>query len=63
MRQNAVSQNFEEWFHDPVYAETGTLTYIGFCDTRVTGAALKRALGLRSTAITVEYRDQKFYFN
>ena len=63
LRQNAVSQNFEDWFHDPVYAETGTLIYIGFCDTRITGSALKLALGLRSTAITVEYRDQKFYFN
>lgn len=62
LRQNAVSQNFEEWFHDPVYAETGTLIYIGFCDTKVTGAALKRALNLRSTAISVEYREEKFYF-
>lgn len=62
LRQNAVSRNFEEWFHDPVYAETGTLIYIGFCDTKVTGKALKLALGLRSTAITVEYREEKFYF-
>lgn len=62
LHQNAVSRNFDEWFHDPVYAETGTLIYIGFCDTKITGAALKMALGLRSTAITVEYREEKFYF-
>ncbi|MDE7228870.1 MAG: hypothetical protein K2N56_00185 [Oscillospiraceae bacterium] len=63
LHQNAVSRNFEEWFYDPVYAETGTLTYIGFCNTRVTGAALRKALDLRSTAITVEYREEKFYFH
>lgn len=64
LRQNALSRNFEEWFHDPVYAGSGTLIYIGFCDTRVTGAALRRALNLRSTAITVEYRgEEKFYFH
>lgn len=62
MRQNAVPQNFSEWFHDPVYADTGTLIYIGFCDTKITGAALKQALELRSTAITVEYSMEKFYF-
>lgn len=62
LHQNAISQNFVEWFHDPVYAETGTLIYIGFCGTKITGETLKKALGLRSTAITVEYRDDKFYF-
>lgn len=64
LRQNALSRNFEEWFHDPVYAESGTLVYIGFCDTRVTGAALRKALNLRSTAITVEYLgEDRFYFH
>lgn len=64
LRQNALSRNFEEWFHDPVYAESGTLVYIGFCDTKVTGAALRKALNLRSTAITVEYLgEDQFYFH
>lgn len=62
LHQTAATRNFEEWFHDPVYAETGTLIYIGFCDQNITGAALKMALDLRSTAITVEYREEKFYF-
>ncbi len=57
-----ISPNFEEWFHDPVYAESGTLIYIGFCDTNITGAALRKALNLRSTAIRIEYREEKFYF-
>lgn len=59
---NALPRNCEEWFHDPVYAGSGTLTYIGIGDTKVTGSALRKALELRSTAITVEYREEKFYF-
>lgn len=50
------------WFHDPVYTEAGTLVYIGFLNTRVTGAGLRQAIGLASTAITVEFREEKFYF-
>lgn len=51
-----------EWLYDPVYADNGTLLYISFCDERITGTALKNALGLRSTAITAEYAEDKFYF-
>lgn len=58
----AISQNFAEWFHDPVYADTGTLIYIGFNDGRITGSALRKALGLRSTAITVEFEGDYFKF-
>lgn len=50
------------WFHDAVYANNGTLLYISFNEDKVTGAVLKKALGLRSTAITVEYAEDKFYF-
>lgn len=60
--KNAATANCAEWFHDAVYADNGTLLYISFCDTRITGAALKKALGLRSTAIAAEYTDEKFYF-
>lgn len=59
----SISPNFEEWFHDPVYSETGTLVYIGFCDINITGTALRKALDLRSTAVTIEYREEKFYFH
>lgn len=57
-----ISQNFSEWFHDPVYADSGTLIYIGFSDGRITGSALRKALGLRSTAITVECEGDYFRF-
>lgn len=57
-----ISQNFSEWFHDPVYADSGTLIYIGFNDSRITGSALRKALGLRSTAITVECEGDYFRF-
>lgn len=57
-----LSYNFVEWFHDPVYTENGTLRYIEFNSERITGDTLKKTLGLRSTAITVEFREDLFYF-
>lgn len=60
---NVLPRDPAKWFRDPVYADSGTLTYIGVDDTRITGSALRRALGLRSSAITVEYREEKFYFH
>lgn len=57
-----LSYNFVEWLHDPVYSENGTLRYIEFCGERITGDTLKKSLGLRSTAISVEFREDLFYF-
>lgn len=54
--------NFIEWFHDPVYNANGTLLYIELCDERITGETLRQALGLRSTAITVDYSEDTFNF-
>lgn len=55
--------NFVEWLHDPVYTENGTLRYIELCEEeRITGDTLKKTLGLRSTAISVEFREDMFYF-
>lgn len=54
--------NFAEWLHDPVYTENGTLRYIELCGERIAGDTLRRALGLRSTAISVEFREDMFYF-
>lgn len=51
-----------EWLHDPVYADSGTLNYMEFGDTRITGTSLKRALRLRSTAVSANYSEDKFYF-
>ena len=61
-RSGVLTGDCRMWFHDAVYADNGTLLYISFNEDKVTGAALKKALGLRSTAISVEYAEDKFYF-
>lgn len=61
-KSGALTADCSQWFSDPVYAESGTLLYITFNGERVTGAELKRALGLRSTAITVDYTEDRFAF-
>lgn len=57
-----LSYDFKEWFHDPVYSDNGSLLFIDFNGKRVTGSALKDALSLRSTAISVEFSEDKFVF-
>lgn len=54
--------NFSEWLHDPVYTENGTLRYIELCGEKITGDTLRRSLGLRSTAISVEFTEDMFVF-
>lgn len=61
MGASTVPGDFGSWFHDAEYADTGTLLTIGFCGRTLTGAQLRQALGLRSTAIAVEYREDRFY--
>ncbi len=51
-----------EWFSDAVYADTGTLISITFCGREFSGAELRSALSLRSTAISPEYREDMFFF-
>lgn len=57
-----LSYNFAEWLHDPVYTENGTLRYIELYGEKITGDTLRRALGLRSTAISVEFAEDMFVF-
>ena len=57
-----LSYNFNEWFYDPVYSDNGSLMFIDFSGERVTGDALQNALSLRSTAISVEFSEDKFVF-
>lgn len=57
-----LSFNFKEWFHDPVYSDNGSLLFIDFNGERVTGSALQSALSLRSTAISVDFAEDKFVF-
>lgn len=54
--------NGKEWFHDPVYGDNGTLRFITFGKEKISGETLRTALDLRSTAITVEYSEEKFVF-
>lgn len=54
--------NGTEWFTDPVYNDNGTLMFIKFNGERISGESLRKALGLRSTAITAEYSEDKFIF-
>lgn len=61
-KSGALNADCSQWLTDPVYADSGTLLYIMFNGERVTGAELKRALGLRSTAITAEYTEDRFAF-
>lgn len=61
-KSGALTADCSRWLSEPVYAESGTLLYILFNGERVSGAELRRALGLRSTAITVEYSEDKFAF-
>lgn len=51
-----------EWFHDPVYGDNGTLLFIAFGNEKISGETLRTALGLRSTAISTEYTEDKFMF-
>lgn len=57
-----LSYNFVEWFHNPVYSDNGTLLFIDLGDMRVTGETLRSALSLRSTAIKVEFAEDRFVF-
>lgn len=57
-----LSYNFGEWFHDAVYSDNGTLLFIDLGDMRMTGDTLRRSLSLRSTAIDVEFAEDRFVF-
>lgn len=51
-----------DWLHDPVYDENGILLFIYLNEKKILGETLRSALGLRSTAITAEYSEDKFIF-
>ena len=57
-----LTYNFEEWLHDPVYSENGTLLYIDLANEKVSGETLRSALELRSTAISTEFAEDRFIF-
>lgn len=57
-----LSSRCGDWFHDPSYSDTGTLICINFADQKISGTALRNALGLRSTTVTIAYLEDKFTF-
>lgn len=57
-----LSYNCIEWLHDPVYSDNGTLLFIDLDTEKISGETLRDALGLRSTAISAEFTEDKFVF-
>lgn len=51
-----------EWFSEPVYSEAGTLCSINCGGSAISSNELRAALGLRSTAISVSFEEDKFVF-
>ena len=51
-----------QWFGTPDYTAAGYIAALPVCGQRVTGTALRQALGLRSTCFTVQYQSGNFSF-
>lgn len=52
----------EQWFGTPEYTAAGYVAALPVCGQRITGMALRQALGLRSTCFTVRYESGAFCF-
>ena len=52
----------EQWFGPPEYTAAGYVAALPVCGQRITGTALRQALGLRSTCFTVRYESGAFCF-
>lgn len=52
----------EQWFGTPEYTAAGYVAALPVCGQRITGTALRQALGLRSTCFTVRYESGAFCF-
>ena len=60
---NIADKPQAKWFSDPVYDEYGGLVSIELLSKKLSGAEIRSALNLRSDAISVECREETFYFN
>ncbi len=58
-----LTSDCSSWFSDAHYYDSGTLKSISFGECGLSGAELRNALGLRSTAISVEYSEDRFRFS
>lgn len=60
--KGVLSSDCSKWFTGATYSDSGTLLFINFGEIKYTGTELKRLLGLRSTAITIQFAEDKFCF-
>ena len=51
-----------EWFTEPVYTDSGTLRSIRFGGELLTGEQLRKAVGLRSTNLSISQEHDSFIF-
>lgn len=51
-----------QWFTQPVTRDSGTLIQITYGGRLITGEQLRKVLGLRSTAVTIDYAEDRFIF-
>ncbi len=52
-----------KWFDNALYNKSGTLESIEFCSTPISGDTLQEKFNLPSSAISVQYQDDLFYFH
>ncbi len=57
-----VSGDAKKWLTDIKTSESGTVLTLKICGTEVTGKALRKELGLKSSNFDVAYADGKFNF-
>ncbi len=58
-----LSAKRADWFKNAEYSGSGVLLTICFGEKELTGEQLRSAFGLRSTAIAVEYTEERFLFS
>ena len=56
------SENPSTWLTDIRLTDSGRVDTVNLCGTSLKGTQLRSALGLRSSAFTVEYADDAFIF-
>jgi stage II sporulation protein D len=58
----ALNVDYANMFKNAVCLDSGTLKSVDICGCTVTGEQLRALLGLRSTAVTIEYAEDRFRF-
>lgn len=58
-----ASVQSSQWFASPVYSDSGTVLFMSFGETTLTGSDIRHALGLKSANFDVTAADGNFTFN